>query len=101
MAIAWIEAGMRVVQQAPIPVCFRGRQAGDYRCDLLVEDKVILELKAVKAITQEHQAQALHYLRATEIEVALILNFGEKPDFKRQVFDNARKNLRGAADSRG
>ena len=48
--------------------------------------------KAVKAITPVHQAQALHYLRlATEIEVALILNFGEKPDFKRQVFDNERK----------
>ena len=101
MAIALIEAGIKVAQQAPIAVYFRGRQVGDYRCDLLVEDKVILELKAVKAITPEHQAQTLHYLRATEIEVALILNFGEKPDFKRQVFDNARKKLRGAADLRG
>ena len=89
---------MRVVQQAPIPVYFRGRQVGDYRCDLLVEDKVILELKAVKAITPEHQTQVLHYLRATEIEVALILNFGEKPDFKRQVFDNDRKKTNSAAD---
>ena len=68
MAIALIEAGIKVVQQAPIPVYFRGRQVGDYRCDLLVEDKVILELKAVKAITPEHQAQVLHYFRATEIE---------------------------------
>jgi GxxExxY protein len=100
-AIALIEAGIKVVQQAPIPVFFRGRAVGDYRCDLLVEDKVILELKAVKAITQEHQAQALHYLRATEIEVALILNFGEKPDFKRLVFDNERKKTRVAVDSRG
>jgi len=101
MAIALIEAGIKVAQQAPIAVYFRGRQVGDYRCDLLVEDKVILELKAVKAITPEHQAQALHYLRATEIEVALILNFGEKPDFKRQVFDNERKKTRDAADTRG
>ncbi len=98
MAIALIEAGIKVVQQVPIPVYFRGRQVGDYRCDLLVEDKVILEFKAVKAITAEHQAQALHYLRATEVEVALILNFGEKPEFKRQVFDNDRKKLRGATD---
>jgi GxxExxY protein len=100
-AIALVEAGIKAVQQAPIAVYFRGRQVGDYRCDLLVEDKVILELKAVKAITQEHQAQALHYLRATEIEVALILNFGEKPDFKRLVFDNERKKTRVAADTRG
>jgi GxxExxY protein len=100
-AIALVEAGIKAVQQAPIAVYFRGRQVGDYRCDLLVEDKVILELKAVKAITQEHQAQALHYLRATEIEVALILNFGEKPDFKRLVFDNERKKTRVAADVRG
>ena len=100
-AIALVEAGIKAVQQAPIPVYFRGRQVGDYRCDLLVEDKVILELKAVKAITPEHQAQALHYLRATEIEVALILNFGERPDFKRLVFDNDRKRANSAADSRG
>ena len=62
MAIALIEAEIKVVQQAPIAVYFRGRQVGDYRCDLLVENKVILELKAVKAITPEHQAQVLHYL---------------------------------------
>jgi GxxExxY protein len=101
MAIALIEAGMRVVQQSSIPVYFRGRQVGDYRCDLLVEDRVILELKAVKAITPEHQAQVLNYLRATEVEVALIFNFGEKPQFKRLVFDNDRKKTRVAADARG
>lgn len=101
MVIALTEAGIRVVQQVPIPVYFRGRQVGDFRCDLLVEDKVILELKAVKAIAPEHHAQALHYLRATEVEVALILNFGEKPDFKRLVFDNERKKLSGVADTRG
>jgi GxxExxY protein len=100
MAIALSEAGIRAVQQAPIPVFFRGRQVGDYRCDLLVEDKIILELKAVKTIMPEHHAQALHYLRSTEIEVALILNFGEKPSFNRLVFDNDRKHVR-AADQRG
>lgn len=78
MAIALIEAGIKVVPQVPIPVYFRGQQVGDYRCDLLVEDKVILELKAVKAITADHQAQALNYLRATEIEVALIFEFRRK-----------------------
>ncbi|MCX6030770.1 MAG: GxxExxY protein [Chloroflexi bacterium] len=99
MAIALIEAGIRVRQQVPIPVYFRGQQVGDFRCDLLVEDKVILELKAVKAITPEHHAQALNYLRATEVEVALILNFGERPDFKRLVFDNDRKRLSRVANT--
>lgn len=98
-AIALIEAGMRVRQQVPIPVYFRGHQVGDFRCDLLVEDEIFLEIKAVKAIAPEHVAQVLNYLRATEIEVALILNFGERPDFKRLIFDNARKHLPGAAST--
>lgn len=101
LAIALAEAGIEVVPQVPISVYFRGRQVGEYRCDLLVEGKIILEIKAVKAITPEHQAQALHYLRATEVEVALILNFGEKPDFKRLIFDNDRKRTRPAADLHG
>jgi GxxExxY protein len=96
-AIALIEAGMRVRQQVPILVYFHGHQVGDFRCDLLVEDEVFLEIKAVKAIAPEHVAQVLNYLRATEIEVALILNFGERPDFKRLVFDNVRKRLPDAA----
>lgn len=98
-AIALIEAGMRVRQQVPIPVYFRGHQVGDFRCDLLVEDEIFLEIKAVKAIAPEHVAQVLNYLRATEIEVALILNFGERPDFKRLIFDNARKRLPGAVST--
>ncbi len=100
LTIAFAEAGLHVVQQAPIPVHFRGRLVGDFRCDLIVEDKVILELKAVKAIAPEHQAQALNYLRATEIEVAFILNFGDKPEFKRLVFDNERKKLPRTANQR-
>jgi GxxExxY protein len=100
LAIGLTGAGMKVRQQVHIPVYFRGQQVGDFRCDLLVEEKVILEIKAVKAITPEHHAQTLNYLRATEVEVALILNFGEKPDFKRLVFDNARKKLPEAAMKR-
>jgi len=100
LAIGLTEAGMKVRQQVHIPVYFRGQQVGDFRCDLLVEEKVILEIKAVKAITPEHHAQTLNYLRATEIKVALILDFGEKPDFKRLVFDNARKKLPETAQAR-
>jgi GxxExxY protein len=93
MAIALNEAGLTVEQQAPIPVWFRGKKIGDFRCDLLLEKIVILELKSARNIGPEHMAQALNYLRATDVEVALILNFGEKPSFKRVVFDNRRKAL--------
>ncbi|NTV42213.1 MAG: GxxExxY protein [Syntrophobacteraceae bacterium] len=90
LAIALREAGLDVEQQIPVPVYFRGRLVGDFRCDLLVQGKVILELKAARDIAAEHVAQTLNYLRATAIEVALILNFGERPSFKRLVFDNDR-----------
>jgi GxxExxY protein len=94
MVLALRQLGLEVQQQAPVPVYFRGRQVGEFRCDLLVESKVMLELKAAKAIATEHVAQTLNYLKATPIEVALILNFGEKPVFKRLVFDNQRKKPR-------
>ena len=97
LAIALAEAGLSVEQQAPIPVSFRSRKVGDFRCDLLVEQSVILELKAVREIAPEHVAQVLNYLRATQVEVALILNFGEKATFKRLVFDNERKKRRSRA----
>lgn len=91
MALALRESGLRVEQQASVPVYFRERQVGEFRCDLLVEQKIILELKSAKAIAPEHVAQTLNYLKATAIEVALLLNFGEKPVFKRLAFDNNRK----------
>lgn len=91
LAIASIEAGIAVERQTAVPVYFRGRQVGDFRCDLLIEGKVILELKAARGITPEHVAQTVNYLRATPIEVALILNFAEKPSFKRLAFDDTRK----------
>jgi GxxExxY protein len=76
-------------------VWFRGQSIGDFRADLLVENAVILELMACGAIDPAHEAQLLHYLRATEAEVGLILNFGPKPQFKRMVFENAKKQVRG------
>ena len=97
LAIALAEAGLSAEQQAPIPVFFRGRPVGDFRCDLRVEQSVILELKAVREIAPEHVVQVLNYLRATQVEVALILNFGEKAAFKRLVFDNERKRQRSRA----
>ena len=85
--------GLQIERQVPVPVWFRGEKIGDSRADLLVEGLVILELKAVRAIDSSHEAQTLNYLRATAVEVALILNFGSKPGIRRLVFSNDRKNV--------
>jgi len=95
MAIALREAGFNVVQQPPISVHFRGQTIGEFRADLLVNDEVIVELKAARAIEKAHEAQVMNYLRATKIEVGLLMNFGPNPDFKRFIFDNDRKASRG------
>ena len=96
MAIALIEDGCRVAKQCSIPVWFRLRQVGDFRADLLIDDLVILELKAVRVLEPAHEAQLLNYLRATDIEIGLLLNFGPKPEFKRMIFDNPRKTGHGS-----
>jgi GxxExxY protein len=91
MAIALASAGLRVGRQVVIHVWFRSHRIGDFRADMLIDNVVLLELKATRAIDQSHQAQLLNYLRATDIEVGLILNFGPQPQFKRFAFDNGRK----------
>ena len=84
MAIALEERGFRVQCQQPLQVHFRQRIVGDFYADLVVEGKVIVELKAVKAIAPEHQAQIINYLKATGIEVGLLINFGNpKREYKR------------------
>ena len=90
--IALTSAGLNVERQASIPVWFRRTQVGDFKADLVVEKAVILELKAAKALDPTHDVQLLNYLRATNIEIGLLLNFGPKPEFKRLVFDNSRKH---------
>jgi GxxExxY protein len=94
MVIALGQAGLAVKVQAPIAVYFRGRQVGDFRADILVDDAVLVELKAARALESSHEAQLLNYLRGTAIEVGLLLNFGPRPEFKRMVFDNERKQIR-------
>ncbi len=91
MLIALREKGLKVEQQIPIAVWFRGSKIGNFEADLIVENVIIIELKAVRALDEAHQAQLLNYLRATEIEVGLLLNFGQRPEFKRLAFDNQRK----------
>lgn len=95
LEIALNSLGLKVCRQIQIPVWFRGKPVGDFTADMLIEDCVLLELKAARALDASHQAQLLNYLRATEIEVGLLLNFGLKPEFKRLIFDNPRKAIRG------
>ena len=83
--------GFEVHQQIAIPVWFRGKQVGDFDADVMVNRLVLLELKTARAIDNAHLGQLMNYLKATEIEVGLLLNFGPKAEFKRVVFGNDRK----------
>jgi GxxExxY protein len=91
LALELKESGLAASTQVPITVNYRGQSVGEYAADILVENKLILELKAVKTLAAEHEAQLLNYLMATDIEVGLLLNFGPKPQIKRKVFANERK----------
>ncbi|MFZ0277797.1 MAG: GxxExxY protein [Candidatus Sulfotelmatobacter sp.] len=94
LTVALQESGMTVARELPVPVWFRGRKVGQYYADLIVDGVVLLELKAARALESAHEAQLLHYLRATDVEVGLLLNFGLRPQFRRLLFDNARKKIR-------
>lgn len=89
--IEFEKAGLRAQAQSPITVSYEDRAIGEYYADILVEDKVILEIKAARSLGPESEAQLLNYLRATDIEVGLLLNFGPEPEIRRRVFDNAEK----------
>ena len=83
--------GYKVEAQKPIKVYFKNQLVGEYYADLLVDDKVIVELKACELLMNAHVAQIMNYLKATEIEVGLLLNFGEDAEFKRMIYTNDRK----------
>ena len=91
LVLALQSVGLNVRSRMKIPVWFRGHQVGHFEADVLVENCVLLELKAARSLDLSHRAQLLNYLRATEIEVGLLLNFGERPEFKRVIFDNLKK----------
>lgn len=88
------EAGLRFSAQFPIKVYYEEELVGDYFADILVEEKVIIELKAAEATCEEHEFQLISYLKATDMEVGLLLNFGKKPQYKRKVFSNNRNKIR-------
>jgi GxxExxY protein len=94
MGIALSDAGISIERQVPVPGWFRGREIGVFRADLLVDRKVLLELKSARSIESAHEAQLLHYLKATEVEIGLLLNFGHRAQFRRLIFDNPRKQIR-------
>ena len=91
MMIELKKEGILAIAQVPIKVLYDNEIIGEYYADILVDDKVIVEIKAARQLAEEHEAQLLNYLKATEIEVGLLLNFGFKPEIKRKAFNNLRK----------
>jgi len=94
LEIALRQSGLRVRRELPITVFFRGEPVGLFRGDLLVESKLLLELKIGDRLDPAAETQLLNYLRATRIEVGLILHFGPKPKVKRRILTNDRKLVR-------
>uniref|UniRef100_UPI00404978DF GxxExxY protein n=1 Tax=Gelidibacter sp. TaxID=2018083 RepID=UPI00404978DF len=81
-------AGLYVEKQKSIKVFYETIEVGNYYADLIVDEKIIIELKASESLCEEHEFQLINYLKATNIEVGLLLNFGKNPEFKRKVFSN-------------
>jgi len=86
LAIELGERGLPVQQQVPVQVSYKRVPVGHYVCDLLVDNKVIVEIKAVRSLQPEHEAQILNYLKATGLEVGLLLNFGRRPEIRRRIY---------------
>lgn len=83
--------GFECLSEVPISVFYQGFQVGDYRADIIVDNCVIIENKASETLAEENEFQLINYLKATDIEVGLLLNFGRTPEFKRKIFTNNRK----------
>ena len=93
LVIELLNLGLKVEIQKPIIVYYAGATVGEYYTDIIVNDVVILELKAVQRLLPEHEAQLLNYLKATTLEVGLLLNFCPKPQYERKVYDNELKGI--------
>ena len=91
LAMALQESGLTLHREMPLEVRFRSNVIGRFRADIVVAGIVLVEVKARRRLLSTHQAQVLNYLRATVLEVGLLLNFGPRPQFKRLLFDNDRK----------
>ena len=91
MMIELRKFGLECRQQQHIDVFYDDERVGDYFADIIVEEKIIIELKAAKTLSADHEAQLVNYLRATDVEVGLLLNFGKKPQHKRRVLTDDYK----------
>jgi GxxExxY protein len=92
MRIEFKKEGIPAKAQAPIKVYYDDKEIiGEYSADILVDDKIMVEIKETRKLVQENEAQLLNYLKATDIEVGLLFNFGPAPEVKRKAFDNRRK----------
>jgi len=91
MMIELTKQGIRAEKQKPIKVYYSNNMVGEYFADIIVEDTIIIELKAAECLIEEHELQLINYLKATDKEIGLLLNFGKKPEFKRKIFTNDRK----------
>lgn len=93
MMIALKNSGLQAEAQKKIEVRFQGEIVGEYYADIVVNELVILELKATEYLIEEHELQLINYLKATNMEVGLLLNFGAKPEFRRKIFTNDKKRI--------
>ena len=84
--------GLEATPNKKIKVFYKGENVGDYYADIIVNDTIILELKAADYIVEEFENQLLNYLKGTDCEIGLLLNFGKKPEFRRKIYENKRKN---------
>lgn len=91
LAFEFNKSGLSFVKQARINVLYEGEVMGEYFADFIVEDRVIVEVKAIARISSKDENQLLNYLTATDKEVGLLLNFGEEAEKKRKIYDNERK----------
>ena len=93
LAIELSKNGFNVKRQCPVKVHYDGQMIGEYYCDMVIDDLILIELKSVEALVIAHKRQTINYLKSTELEVALLLNFGDTPKFERFLFTNDRKPL--------
>jgi GxxExxY protein len=93
MYIELTAMGFKAEKEKKILVHYLGNVVGDYQADLIVEDIIAVELKAIDTLVEENEHQLVNYLKATTIEIGLLLNFGKKPQIKRKIFDNDKKKM--------
>lgn len=86
LAILLKRAGLAIERQVPFEIIFHGQSIGLYRADLVVESRIVVEVKARRCIIPQHASQVLNYLKASRLKIGILLNFGEKPEFKRVVW---------------